>query len=248
MRRFFVPSENIGADKAFIVDKDSLHHIRDVLRLKPGKGIVIFDELGNEFSAEIEEISARNINLRILSRHSPCSDKKIQLAVACAIPKKSKMDDIIDKLTQLGVDRIIPLSTVRTEVLLDERKESSRLKRWRRISINASQQCKRRALPVIEPVTGLSQVVSESKDYDLKLIATVTGIRKPLRKVLVESAKPRSVLLLIGPEGDFADEEITQVIRHGFIPVKLTQTVLRVETAAIVFSGYISLYFADEDD
>jgi 16S rRNA (uracil1498-N3)-methyltransferase len=239
MNRFFAPSQNIIGDKIVICDKDQAHHIRDVLRLKAGNEIILCDERGNEYKAIIEKISEEGIEFKIKKRNKFIPGQRIKITLACAIPKKSKMDDIIDKLTQLGVDRIIPLLTERVIVKLDKKKEVLRLTRWRRIALNSAKQSQRKQLPVIDSLKNIQEVLAE--DFDLKLMPTLTGKRKTLRDAIAES-NPKSILVLIGPEGDFTPEEVELAKKSGCIPVSLGDLVLRVETAAIAVVSYIRLY------
>ncbi|MCX5706225.1 MAG: RsmE family RNA methyltransferase, partial [Candidatus Omnitrophica bacterium] len=149
------------------------------------------------------------------------------ITLACAIPKKAKFDDIVDKLTQLGSARIIPLKTERVIVKLDNHKEALRLTRWRKIAQAASQQSKRSDIPVIEPPKDLEDLLTQSQDFDLKLIPTLEGRRKTLKEIF-SKIQPRNILILIGPEGDFSAKEIAMALKSGFIPVTLGDLVLRI--------------------
>lgn len=244
MNKFFARSSGVSADKIIIEDKDEAHHIRDVLRLKPGEKVAVFDEKGNEYLCVIESIEGEiilNIKKRIPAADN---DEKFKLTVACAIPKKAKIDDIIDKLVQLGVERIIPLKTERVIVKLDKQKEASRHERWRKIALNAAKQCKRNSLAVLEPVKDFKTLIRESSEFDLKLIPNLEGERKSLKDILDKMAcgSPVKVLILIGPEGDFSAEEVKLAKACGFIPVTLGNLVLRVDTAAIAAASFIKLY------
>ncbi len=241
MHRFFTSSQNISGDKITISDKGQAHHIKDVLRLRPENEVIVCNEQGNEYIAVIEQLLPQNVILRIKEKYNFIASLKLQITVACAIPKKSKMDDIIDKLTQLGVERIIPLKTERVVAKLDKHKAILRQARWKKIALSASQQSQRKTLAIIEPIEDIKMVLSESGDFDLKLIPTLIGRRKPLKDVFVNSA-PKNVLLLIGPEGDFTAEEVDLAKRSGCIPVSLGDLVLRVETAAVALVSFIRLY------
>ncbi len=232
MHRFFCASKNISEDRIIIADKKQIHHIKDVLWVKPKEMIAVFDESGNNYTAEFQGLASGHILLLIRERNAASLSGKTRITVACAIPKKSKFDDIADKLTQLGVDRIIPLKTERVIVKLDKRKEALRIERWKGIVLASSQQSQRNTLPAIEPITTLKEILNQSKDYDLKLIPTLLGERKLLKEILF-SPQPKNILILIGPEGDFSDEEVGLAKQSGFIPITLGSTVLRVETAAI---------------
>ncbi len=241
MHRFYCSSQNIPSDKISIFDKEQLHHIRDVLRLKPKDKIIMFDDKGNAYNCIIEKI-AKEVNLKIIGKRLSLQDKKgMRVTVACAVPKKSKIDDIIDKLTQLGVDRIIPLNTERVVVKLDKHKEKLRWERWKKIAQSAAQQSQRNTLPVIDPIMQIKEVLSESENFDLKLLLTLLGRRRSLKDIFAK-LYPKNVLVLIGPEGDFSDGEVELAKRVGCISVSLGDLVLRVETAAIAVASFIRLY------
>lgn len=241
MHRFYCPIQDASGDKIIISDKNQVHHLKDVLRLKLKDEIIVFDDKGNEYIAQIEELLPKGVIVKIKETLQSTPDAEIKITVACAIPKKSRMDDIIDSLTQLGADRIIPLETKRVVVKLDKDKKTSRYQRWKKIALNASQQSQRNTLPIIDPVRGIKELLSEPQDFDLKLIPTLMAGRKSLKEVLGAS-KPKNILILIGPEGDFSLQEINLAIDAGCIPVSLGDLVLRVETAAIAIVSFIRLY------
>lgn len=241
MHRFYSPSQNIFAHKIILSDQGQVHHIRDVLRLQPKDKVVIFDDNNHEYRAIIEKLSPQSVTLKIKEKDRPLAIKKIKISVACAIPKKSKMGDIIDKLTQLGADRIIPLETERVVIRLDGQKKLLKQKRWQKIALNASQQSQRSTIPIIDSIKDIREVLSEAKNFDLKLIPALIGKRKPLKEVFLNS-RPRNILILIGPEGDFTPEEVKLAKKSGCIPVTLGSLVLRVETAAVATVSFIRLY------
>ena len=241
MYRFFSPIQNISDYKIIISDKRQAHYLKDVLRLKIKDKVIAFDEKQNSYNCLIVKILSDKIILDIKKTTQPLGNQnRASLAIACAIPKKSNMDDIIDKLTQLGVERIIPLKTKRVIVNLDEEKSQLRLIRWQKIAQSAAQQSQRITLPIIEPIQDIKEAIAESKDYDLKLIPTLSGQRKGLREVL-EKYKPRSILVFIGPEGDFTEDEVSLAKLAGCVPISLGSLVLRVETAAVAVASFIRL-------
>ncbi|MBU4346462.1 MAG: 16S rRNA (uracil(1498)-N(3))-methyltransferase [Candidatus Omnitrophica bacterium] len=245
MHRFYNPCQNISGNKIIIQDKGLLHHLKDVLRLKREDEVIIFDGQRNEYQCSIEKLTGKVI-LNIKQKRSFSEIREdIKITVAVALPKKSKMDGIVDKLTQLGADRIIPLETERVSVNLDDRKKKLRLQRWRRIALSASQQSQRNNLPIIDSIKDINDVLSNLQGFDLKLIPTLTGEREPLKEIL-DKSKPQNILVLIGPEGDFTLQEVIKAKRAGFIAVSLGDLVLRVETAAIVVAGFIRLYYEND--
>jgi 16S rRNA (uracil1498-N3)-methyltransferase len=235
MHRFYV--DRVHGEKISISDAGQLHHLKDVLRLKVNDGVVVFDSDGNEHAGVIDGVNKKQAVIKVTAS-KPARRGKIKLTIACAIPKGDRMDDIIDQLTQLGVERIIPIWTERVVVKLDDARKEARLKRWRKIAQNAARQSQRNSIPLIDPVTSVASVVSSSQDFDLKLIPNLTGERKLIKDVLAD-ARPKNVVVLIGPEGDFTPEEVRLALEAGFIPVSLGDTVLRVATAAVAVASYI---------
>ncbi|MGB4520587.1 MAG: RsmE family RNA methyltransferase [Candidatus Omnitrophota bacterium] len=244
MHRFYCPGKNISVDTIVIDEPNQAHHIRDVLRLKIKEKLDIFDEQRNIYKCCIKEILADKIILEVLAMSTKNVKKKIEIVIACAIPKKSKMDDIVDKLTQVGASRIIPLETERIVIKLDADKKALRGKRWEKIALSAACQSKLDEVPVIEPVSAFKDVLLKFQDYDLKLIPTLCAERKQLKEIL-EKIKPKKILALIGPEGDFTTYEVELAKRAGFIPISLGASVLRVETAAVAVASFLRLYYEE---
>jgi len=239
MNRFFISADNISNNELTITQKEQVRHIRDVLCLNPGEKVEAVDEKCNEYIAVLIEIKADSLVFEIKNKKEPVQSGISDITVACAIPKKVKLDDIVDKLTQLGVSRIIPMLTERVIVKLDKQKKVDRLARWKKIALSASQQSRRNCLLIVEPVTCFKDILSGADKYDLKLIPTLDGKRKSLKDVF----KPRArVLILIGPEGDFTPEEVNLAVSFGCVPVSLGSTVLRVDTAAFAAVSFLRLY------
>lgn len=241
MYRFYAAQKNIFEDKIIIDDLKEIHHIKDVLRIKEKDSISIFDDKGNTYIGFIKELNQKNIVIAIKEKPlSPVAG--INITVACALPKKSRMDDIVDKLTQLGADRIIPLQTQRVIIKLDKPKKTSRHLRWVKIALGASQQSQRNSVPVVEPIRPLKEVLAQSQDYDLKLIPTLIDKPEKTLKEILAGSKPKNIIVLIGPEGDFSPGEVDLAKQAGFIPVSLGNSILRVETAAVAVVSFIRLY------
>jgi len=237
MNRFFVNPNNISGSSLIINDREQLHHIKDVLYLKTGDKIEAFDEKGIEYVAALTGIKADSLSFKIIKKNNPAGNF-LKLTIACAIPKNAKMDDIVDKLTQLGAVKIIPMETERVIVRLDKEKKEERLARWRKIAMSAAKQSHRNNLPEIEPITPFKDVILAADSFDLKLIPTLEGRRKSLGQALKGQ---KNILALIGPEGDFSAQEVKFAISRGFIPISLGQTVLRVDTAALAIASRIFL-------
>jgi 16S rRNA (uracil1498-N3)-methyltransferase len=243
---YFYTEIQVNGISAGISDAEQLHHLRDVLRLKTGEQITVCDTAGNEYLCTIASLDKKQAGLTIESRKT-APPPGTRLTVACAVPKLTHMDDIIDKLTQLGVDMIIPMQTERVIVRLGGPGELSdkRLERWRKIGRSAAEQSRRRRLPIITPVTGLSAVLTQAQEYGLRLIPTLEGQRKSLNEIAAAPSSP-GIIVLIGPEGDFTPGEVEQAVRAGFTAVSLGETVLRVDTAAMAVASYLKLALSEK--
>ncbi|HTY81186.1 MAG TPA: 16S rRNA (uracil(1498)-N(3))-methyltransferase [Dehalococcoidales bacterium] len=241
MHRFYI--DYVQGDRAALTDPLQLHHLKDVLRLKIGDSVSVFDAQGNEYSGAIEKIDKKQAIIKITPIQRDLKSK-INLTIACAIPKGDRMDDVVDQLTQLGVSCIIPMVTERVIVKLDEAKKMARLKRWQTIAQSAAEQSQRSTLPALMPVTPFADVIKDAKSYDLKLVPHLSGARTPIKNIIAEN--PKNVIVLIGPEGDFTPEEVQKSLDVGFIPVSLGENVLRVATAAVAVASYLTFALADD--
>jgi 16S rRNA (uracil1498-N3)-methyltransferase len=241
MNRFLVDKINPLAQFVVLSDPQQLHHFKDVLRIKPDELVGVFDRLGNEYLARVVSVGARGVELEIKEK-KPLKDPEVEITVACAIPKKAKMDEIIDKLTQLGVACIIPLQSQRVIVKLDKQKKLQRFARWEKIVLSAVKQSQRSKITEIKPVMDFKEVLAAAVDFDLKLIPTLEAERKTLKSILSQTGRQFiKVIVLIGPEGDFSPQEISWAKDAGFLPVTLGPEVLRVDTAAIAVASFIKL-------
>jgi 16S rRNA (uracil1498-N3)-methyltransferase len=236
MAHSFYLSYKISGNTAVIQDAESLHHLRDVLRLKPGDDVSLFDSEGNKYAGLIVSQDQKQAVVNITGCREALL-RKHKIIFACAIPKKSLMDEIVDRLTQLGVDAIIPLETERVIVKLEENR-LSRLARWKKIARSAAEQSQRNSLPEIPGILSFKEVLALAGDADLKLIPTLSGVRVTLRNAL-NGPEFKDVLVLIGPEGDFTDSELDQALAAGFVPVSLGDSVLRSETASMAVASYL---------
>ncbi|MCM8770933.1 MAG: 16S rRNA (uracil(1498)-N(3))-methyltransferase, partial [Candidatus Omnitrophica bacterium] len=221
---------------AAIKDPFQIRHIKDVLRFKRGDPLQIFDGRGNIYKGKVTSLNKNKIEIEITQKEFKAK-KSPSLTLAVAIPKDAKMDYIVEKLTELAVDKIIPLLTGRTIVRLDENAKKNKVRRWQKISLNAAEQSQRPYLVQIEEVLTFKEVLLRSKDYDLRLIPTLWGERKKIKEF---SADYKNILVFIGPEGDFTPQEVSQAQRLGFIPVDLGETVLKVDTAAISIAAFFN--------
>lgn len=238
--RFFISSSNIVGDVVTAADQDTVHHIKNVLRLKTGAIVTAVDETGAEYDVRIGTFGKAGMLLRVIARGEFVPSVKTHVAIACAVPKKSSMDDIIDKLTQLGVDRIIPLRTERVIVRWNAAQRKAHHARWEKIAVSSGRQSGRRLLPRIEHIQSLEEALETCRGCEVKVIPTLPEHCARLKDV-IDQKTPKSILVCIGPEGDFSPREVDAAVRAGCIPVTLGDLVLRVETAAVAVAGFLML-------
>lgn len=242
MDRFICQLQDITPQHIKILDKSELHHLKDVLRLKYQDKVVVLDGNGREFVCEIKHLDKNCAKLDIIERHTFKRDFK--LTVACALPKKSKIDFIVEKLTEIGVDKIILLKTERTEV--DLKDSTKKLARLTKIAESALKQSGNLFLPQISFLNFKDLLMlKQDGNYGLAIIPNLVCDTQNIKDVL-EKKSAKNILVAVGPEGDFSENEIGLAKQAGFVSVSLGSAVLKVDTAAIVVAGFIKLFLNSE--
>lgn len=241
VERFFLPQplqlatvNHVAVDQATVeLDGPEAHHLLHVLRAKVGDRIGLFNGQGDEAIAEIVEVHKRSAKLRINDCWRTPPDVS-ELVIATALPKGDRADWLIEKATELGTSRIIPLRTARSVV---EPRES-KLHRLEQIAVSACKQCGRSRLPRLDPLTPLSDVLREfSQTPESRLLLADPRAEQSLGDFFESLHEPPSTIIaLIGPEGGFTAEEHTAALASGAMPVRLSQHILRIETAALAIS------------
>lgn len=229
--KFFVEKDSIADGAAAIVGSDAAHIVK-VLRLTSGDKIVLCDGEGTDYETEITQTDKNAVCVRVL-RSYPCeTEPKTEITLFQGIPKASKMEYIIQKCTELGVARIVPVMTKRTVVrLADGRDEAKKLDRWNKIAAEAVKQCGRGRIPRVDPVLDIPRICACASDFDLLLAAYEEERETSLRQVLKTVGNVRKVGIVIGSEGGFEKEEMQSLIAAGAKCVTLGKRILRTETA-----------------
>jgi len=240
MHRFYIPPSTWNID-SLALDEAETHHAIDVLRMNPGDKAVVFNGRGVEATVEIASISRKTVTLRklIQGKSAPIA---CQITLAQAVPKGKAMDLIVQKAVELGVSAICPLLSERTVIQVDDDDAPRKQQKWQAVAIEAAKQCGQNWLPRVDPPLTLKEFFASSARFDLMLIASLQPDAMHLKALLAESAgkKPKSILVLIGPEGDFTPAEIALAKSHGCRPITLGPIVLRTETAAIYSLAVLS--------
>jgi 16S rRNA (uracil1498-N3)-methyltransferase len=212
------------------------HHALHVLRVRPGEQVVILDGAGRELLCRVENFDRDKLQLIVLETKSvpapPC-----QITLLQAVPKGKIIESIIQKATELGVTRIVPLLSERVVVDLDEKHAGRKAEKWQQVAVEAIKQCGAAWLPRVELPIAPKEFLARRETFELPLVASLQpGAEHPrnyFRKFEAQhERKPRSACIWIGPEGDFTAEEVGAITSGGAWPITLGRLVLRVETAA----------------
>lgn len=244
MSRFYVPKENIGK-KQIIVSGKEAHHLLDVMRIKEGDTVVVFDGTGNEYTGYLEKADARSGKaiVEIVRSEKLSPEATVRVTLAQAIPKMNKMDYIVEKATELGVESVIPVISARTIVRPAESACLKKVDRWRKIAVAAAKQCGRADVPRICEVARYPDVAGGMDDYDLVLMAHLEKSTVSLKAAL-EGFRAGNVLVLIGPEGDFQGDEIALAEGNNCRFVSLGKRVLKSDTAGLFVLAALNYAFS----
>lgn len=231
--RFFVDPA-LWVQPVITLGQADSHHLADVLRARVADAIMVLDGAGGEARAEITSLSPSAVTARVVAREEH-RDPGTLITLVQAVPKAQKMDWIIQKATEIGVCSILPVMTDRGVVKLEDERADKRTERWQRIAVEAAKQCRTAWIPLVRPVQSLEAVLLSEPPAEVLVIGSLEEQAIPLKRCLREllPRRPKSVALLIGPEGDFSPREAELARKAGAIPVSYGSHVLRVETASI---------------
>ena len=227
-----------------VIEGQDARHIRTVLRLGPGDAIVVFDGTGVEYAARIVALDNRQVHIALSDCLVSSAESPLELTLAQGYLKDKKMDELVRRLTELGVSRWIPFIARRSVPQPDAKRSLARSERWHKISLEAVKQCRRSRPLAIEPTKSFEQVLQHSESHDLRLFFWETQ-GEDLFACAQVPQKPKRVFAMVGPEGGFESSERDAAERHGFRTVHLGPRILRAETAAVAVSVLIQFVFGD---
>lgn len=235
------------------IEGEPAKRLSRVLRMRPGERFHAVDDTGTDHVIEIDSISQGAVMGRKMESCAIRSEPRLRLTVVHGIPKAGKLDSIIQKCAELGVSEFVPVVTERTIPRLDELQRDRRVDRWRKISRQATEQCGRAAVMPVRDVEDLSDALRRQPPANLRLILyeeETMALREVLRACghapeAEATPLPGSIVLLIGPEGGFAADEVETARQNGFTSVSLGPRILRTETVAPVVAG-ILLYLSGD--
>lgn len=240
MHQFFVPREQEGRDFITITGQDA-HHIKNVLRMKPGEIVRVSSEGGQSYTCSILELGDGFVQLDILG-DALQTELSGRIYLFQALPKGSRMEYIVQKAVELGVYEIIPVTMKYCVVKLDEKKSREKVKRWQAVAESAAKQSKRSQIPQVHPVLNYSDAVSYAMQCDRQFVPyeNERGM-KATKEALEQIQAGESISVMIGPEGGFAPEEI-EAVRGRMQVISLGRRILRTDTAAVTAMSLLMMH------
>jgi 16S rRNA (uracil1498-N3)-methyltransferase len=248
VERLYLAQERLSA--AIVLTGEEAHHLLHVKRCRPGEPVEIFTGDGTVYRAVVTEVSGARrgtgarLTLTVEGREPPRGvgrrECPVTISVVVPVARGKRMDTLVEKLSELGVAELWPVTTARS-VVPAASESASRREHWRRIAIEAARQCGRATLLRIQEGRSLDQAAEALRARPLRLAASLSGAPVPLADVLGRHALG-DVAIFIGPEGDFDPAELQELVAAGALPVSLGPTVLRMETAAIVAAAAVALW------
>jgi len=218
-------------------------HALRVLRLKPGDAVTLFNGDGHEYPARLAAVGAREVQAEVMARESPARESPLRVTLIQALARGEKMDWIVQKGTELGAARIVPVTTERSEVKLDAARGEKRLEHWRGVAIAACEQCGRNVMPVIEAPLELSawlEATRDERDSRWMLHPDGTTRARDLR-----ATASTTLDLAVGPEGGFGDIDLAVLRAHGFRELAIGPRILRTETAGVAAIAALQALYGD---
>jgi 16S rRNA (uracil1498-N3)-methyltransferase len=229
------------AGKHLLLEGSAANHVARVLRLRVGDALTLFNGGGGEFGAHIDEIHKDSVLVRVAEHRSTDRESSLSLTLAQGISRGERMDWVIQKATELGTARIVPVSTKRSVVRLDERQAERKWQHWRAIAVAACEQCGRNRIPELTEPVDFYELLASAAAAPTRLLLSPGG---DTRLDDLEDVGA-GIMVLIGPEGGLEDIEQEAALAAGFKTVRLGPRVLRTETAAIAALTIIQHHFGD---
>lgn len=241
--RIFV-NQKLRAEAEVVLADEASHHISRVLRLRLGHPLILFDGRGGEYDAEISKIDKRSVEVHINQYREVNNESPLRITLAQGITRGQKMDFILQKAVELGVDRIVPVMTEYGNVRLDEERQQKKIEHWDGIIIGACEQCGRNKIPELVAPSSFEECLGIDNGIDIGMTKIVLhpGAGGSLSKL----AKPEGeIMLLVGPEGGFSDNEIEKACAADYQVINIGPRILRTETAALAAISACQVLWGD---
>jgi 16S rRNA (uracil1498-N3)-methyltransferase len=236
-------AEPLSAGRRHTIEGDAANHIARVLRLEPGDALTVFDGRGGEYAARIEAIRKGAVIVELQERSASSRESPLALTLAQGVSRGERMDWVVQKATELGVSRIVPVLTERSVVKLDARQAERKRAHWQGIAVAACEQSGRDRIPEVSVPIELHGFLHGVDARATRLLLSPTGTQSV--KDLQAPAPDGGIIVLIGPEGGLAETEQRAALAAGFLAVRLGPRVLRTETAAVAALTLLQHQFGD---
>lgn len=241
MYNFFVSEDKVFGEFIYIDGKD-FNHVKNVLRLKKGDEFLISVN-GKSHLCSLEDFIDEKVKAKIITLNYQCTDLPIKIHLFQGLPKSDKLELIIQKAVELGVDEITPVQMERSIVKIDEKKKSSKTERWQSIAESAGKQSKRTCVPKVNDILTYKQCLEKLNSLDLFLLPYESALgMKDTIDALSKIKKDMTIGVLIGPEGGFSEKEITLAKENNAKIISLGKRILRTETASLTTLSMLMLY------
>lgn len=249
MPKFFVKSEQINDDKVVILGED-VNHIKNVLRLNIDDDIQVCNlETAENYTCGITKLNNEVIECNIFKKIESEAESNIHINVFQGIPKSDKMELIIQKSVELGVNEITPVDMKRCVARIEDKAKMKKITRWQKISEVAAKQCGRDRVPKINEITNIKNICNLIKEYDIVLLAyeneEENTLKNELLKLKDKTNEKLKIGIIIGPEGGIDIEEVKALKDGGAKVITLGKRILRTETVAFVLTSIIMYELAD---
>ena len=247
MYRFYVSADQLAEKEVFISGGD-VNHIKNVLRLEVGDWIVACDGNGTDYVSRIQSICSDEVVASIEKVQPTGTELPVRITLFQGMPKKDKLELIIQKAVELGACEIVPVMTKRTVVKLSEEKKiNKRLERWQSIAYAAAKQCDRGIIPTVHKPVSYEEALAmaDQLDYNVIPYELQTGMEEA-RKIVDQACKQRSLGIFIGPEGGFEPEEVERAMTRNIHPMTRGKRILRTETAGMALLSILMFQMQGE--
>lgn len=240
LRRVYVDAA-LESGARLVLSGSAAGHLTRVLRLRPGAALTLFNGQGGEYAASIERVQGSKVTVAVGEHQPQERESPFPLTLAQGVSRGERMDLVVQKATELGASRLVPVLTERSIVRLDEERSDRKSSHWRAIAIAACEQCGRNRLPEVTLPARLGEFLRGSPADDTRLVLSLEATQR-----IEDVPRPqRGATVLIGPEGGLTDEEQQSALAQGFVAVRLGPRVLRTETAAIAALTLLQREFGD---
>ena len=238
--RLYTP-QALAAGAVVELDPRAANHAARVLRLRPGAPVILFNGSGGEYRAELERVARSGVRARVGGFLERDAESRLELVLAQGISRGERMNLTLQKAVELGITRIVPLWTERSQVRLEGERLERRMGHWQGVIVSACEQCGRTRLATLEPPARLDAVAWPDGRFGHKLLLD-PGADRGLRAVAPQGAR---LTLLAGPEGGLSERERREAVKAGFEPVCMGPRILRTETAALAALAAIQALWGD---